>query len=167
MIDVKELSFRYQVRKMTAQDIDAVYELSVGNPLFFEYCPPYITRESIAADMAALPPGRSMDDKYYIGYLGDHKLIAVMDLICFYPDENTVWIGLFMMDQNHQGKGEGTAIIEECSAYLKHSGFAYIQLAFAKGNPQSEAFWKKNGFRKTGIESENEGYTAVVMQREL
>lgn len=35
------------------------------------------------------------------------------------------------------------------------------------GNPQSEAFWKKNGFRKTGAESKQETYTVVAMQRDL
>ena len=72
-----------------------------------------------------------------------------------------------MMNQNDQGKGNGSKIIEECVTHLKRLGFESIQLAFAKGNLQSEAFWRKNGFDKTGSESKNEEYTAVVMQRIL
>ncbi len=166
-MDVRQLSSRYQVRKMTAQDVDLIYELSIGNPMFYEHCPPYVTKESIANDMRALPPGNSADDKFYVGYFRNNELIAIMDLIVSYPNKNTAWIGLFMMAQNHQGKGNGSKIIEECAAHLKHLGFGSIQLAFAKGNPQSEAFWRKNGFEKTGRESQNEGYTAVVMQRIL
>lgn len=166
-MDVKELSSKYQVRKMTAQDVDLIYELSIGNPVFYEYCPPHVTKESIADDMSALPPGKSVDDKFYVGYFSNNELIAIMDLIFSYPNKNTAWIGLFMMNQNYQGKGNGSKIIEECATHLKHLGFGSIQLAFAKGNLQSEAFWQKNGFDKTGIESKNEEYTAVVMQRIL
>ena len=72
-----------------------------------------------------------------------------------------------MMEHEYQGKGVGSKIIEECVTYLKRLGFKYICLAYAKGNSQSEAFWMKNSFYKTGDESENEGYTAVYMQREL
>lgn len=166
-MDVKELSSKYQVRKMTASDIDTIYKLSIGNPMFYKYCSPYVTKESIANDMNALPPGTSIDDKFYVGYFSNNELIAVMDLIFSYPNKNTAWIGLFMMNQDYQGKGNGSNIVEECVTHLKHLGFESIQLAFAKGNSQSEAFWKKNGFNKTGSESKNEKYTAVIMQRIL
>lgn len=72
-----------------------------------------------------------------------------------------------MMNPQYQGKGYGSEIIEECAAHLKHIGFRSIQLAFAKGNPQSEAFWQKTGVIKTGNESENETYMAVIMRRIL
>lgn len=166
-MDMKELSSKYQVRKMTAHDVDSIYELSIGNPMYYEYCPPYVTKESIVDDMRALPPGKSLDDKFYVGYFSNNKLIAIMDLIFSYPNKNTAWIGLFMMHRDYQGKGNGSSIIEECVTHLKHLDFEAIQLAFAKGNSQSEAFWQKNGFYKTGRESENEGYTAIVMQRIL
>lgn len=42
-----------------------------------------------------------------------------------------------------------------------------MRLAYAKGNIQSENFWLKNEFLKTGEEVENDGYIAVVMQKEL
>lgn len=44
---ISEISSQYQVRKLEEGDIDSVYELSVGNPLFYRYCPPYVTKESI------------------------------------------------------------------------------------------------------------------------
>lgn len=166
-MDIKKLSFTYQVRKLTAQDIDSIYELSIGNPMYYEYCPPLVTQESIADDMRALPPGKHEDDKYYVGYFHSNELIAIMDLIFSYPNKNTAWIGLFMMNQKYQGEGIGSKIIEECAVYLKHLGFESIQLAFAKGNPQSEAFWRKNGFNRTGKESPKTDYTAITMQRIL
>lgn len=90
-----------------------------------------------------------------------------MDLILNYPDEHTAFIGLFMMDKTEQGKGIGSCIVDECFQFIQSQGYYFIRLGFAKGNPQSEAFWKKNGFMKTDIEYDNGNYTVVVMQKKL
>ena len=50
---------------------------------------------------------------------------------------------------------------------VKEQGYQYIRLGFAKGNPQSEAFWTKNGFVRTGVEDVQENYTVVVMEKRL
>jgi RimJ/RimL family protein N-acetyltransferase len=115
--------------------------------------------------MIALPPNKKENDKFYLGYFKGEDLVAVLDLIINYPDDKTAYIGLFMMNRQFQGKGIGTKIIEDLSLYLKKNGFNNIRLAFAKGNPQSEAFWLKNHFIKTGVESDQVGYTAIIMQK--
>lgn len=69
-----------------------------------------------------------------------------MDLILNYPVKNTAYIGLFMMHLDYQNKGLGSKIISECAKYLKTLGFHKIRLGVDKENPQSNAFWKKNGF---------------------
>ncbi len=51
-----------------------------------------------------------------------------------------------MMDLEYQNKGLGSKIISECVKCLKALGFHKIRLGVDKGNPQSNAFWKKNGF---------------------
>ncbi len=166
-LDIEALSSSYTVRRLTADDVEHIYALSLGNPLFFQYCPPFVTRESILADMSALPPGMTLDDKYYVGFFQAAKLIAVMDLITNYPDTHTVFIGLFMMEQSEQGHGIGSCIVSECARCFKSIGARYIKLGFAKGNPQSEAFWKKNGFEPVGTETDNGTYTVVAMRRAL
>ena len=117
--------------------------------------------------MTALPPGKTMEDKYYLGFYEGDGLIAVMDLILGFPKAETAFVGFFMMNKVYQGKGIGTALMEEMYAYLKDSGFQFVRLGFAKGNPQSEHFWMKNGFERTGVEVQNEGYVVVVLEKEL
>lgn len=166
-MNIQELSSKYYVRKLTENDVQDIYELSIGNPMFYQYCPPYVTKESILEDMKALPPKTDYKDKYYIGFFEQNKLVAVMDLISNYPKEDTAYIGLFMMRRSEQGKGIGSVIISECCQQIKTNGYQFVRLGFAKGNPQSESFWKKNGFKQTGIETDNGEYTAVVMERIL
>ena len=66
-MDISCWSEKYQVRALTEQDVGAIYELSRKNNLYYEYCPPYVTRDSILSDLVALPPGKPPDDKYFSG----------------------------------------------------------------------------------------------------
>lgn len=164
---VQRLSTKYGVRKLDETDVEAVYEIMQGNPQYFRYCPPMATHQSILSDMKALPPRTTEKDKYYIGYFAQGILMAVMDLILKFPNQETAFIGFFMMDKASQGKGIGTEIIKELCMAVKEQGYQYIRLGFAKGNPQSEAFWTKNGFVRTGVEDVQENYTVVVMEKQI
>ena len=73
-----------------------------------------------------------------------------MDLILEYPTKDTAFIGLVMMDFEYQNKNLGSKIISESAKYLKILGFHKIRLGVDKENPQSNAFWKKNGFIAAG-----------------
>ena len=167
IFQVENLSKQYRVRKLTDTDVAAVYALCKENTLYYQYCPPFVTEDSIRADMAALPPHKTMEDKYYLGFYEGDRLIAVMDLILGFPKEETAFVGFFMMNKEVHGKGIGTALMQEVYTYLKQCGFNFVRLGFAKGNPQSEHFWLKNGFERTGVEAQNDGYVVVVLEKEL
>lgn len=166
-MNVCELSSKYNVRIMTRNDVQMIYELSLENPLFYQFSPPEVTPERIVNDMTILPPQMTYEDKYYMGFFEEDKLIAVMDLVLGYPNVQTAFIGMFMMCKSEQGKGIGSGIVEECADFLKKQGYCSMRLVIAKGNPQSEHFWKKNAFVSTGIEKEKEEYTAILMERKI
>ena len=167
MFQVELLSEQYNVRMLTGTDVAAIYALCKENPLYYQYCPPFVTEESIRADMKALPPRKTMEDKYFLGFYEGETLVAVMDLILGFPNDETAFVGFFMVNKQFQGKGIGTALVKEVFEYLKASGFKFVRLCFAKGNPQSEHFWVKNGFERTGVEAQNDGYVVVVLEKEL
>ncbi len=165
-MNIQGLSKVYKVSIIKESDVSAVYELCLGNPQYYEYCPPAVSMESIRADMQALPPGKTEKDKYYIGFWSGEKLVAVMDLILEYPDKKTAFIGFFMMDAAMQYKGIGSDIIEGVCRYLTKK-FSYVRLGYVKGNMQSEHFWIKNKFKPTGTVTQTKDYEVVVMQRAL
>lgn len=167
MIDEKKLSTEYQVRRLTATDANKTFALVQSNPTYFNYCPPQATRHSILEDMKIVPANKTLDDKYYLGFFDKDKLIAVLDLIYQYPDDNSAWIGFFMVDAAYQGKGIGSKIIDGLDKELVASGLTRIELAYAKGNIQSEHFLLKNGYQKDGREIPVPGYTVVVMEKLL
>ena len=164
---INHLSSCYTVRLMSEEDIENIYNICKENPTCYDHMKSKPTIENVKEDMTMLPPGKTKDDKFFIGFYEKDQLIAIMDLITGYPNNNTAFIGLFMMNKNYQGIGIGSNIIEEVLYFLKFKGYSYVRLGYIKGNLQSKAFWTKNKFNPAGIESERESYTIVVMQRTL
>ena len=111
------------VRRLTEADAAQVCTLMQGNPLFYRYHPPQPTPESIRTDMTALPPGKAMEDKWFVGFYDGDCLIAVMDLILNYPAADTAFIGLFMTAHDRQGCGLGSRILRDCMARLAAAGY--------------------------------------------
>lgn len=160
-LNIKSLSNTLTVRKLNGSDVDLIYNLCADNHLFYQYHPPFVTRESILQDMEALPPGKELSDKFYVGFFDAETLVAVLDLILGYPEKDTDFIGFFMMNASYQGKGAGSKIIRECIACLKSTSCRRIRLGVDRGNPQSNAFWRKNGFH---IVDERE---FILMEQEI
>ena len=135
-------------RRLTEADAAQVCALMQGNPLFYRYHPPQPTPESIRTGMTALPPGKAMEDKWFVGFYDGDCLIAVMDLILNYPAADTAFIGLFM-------------------TRLSAAGYHRLRLAVDEGNPQSLAFWTKNGFVLTGEVHPNDFSAYLPMERSI
>ncbi|MBR5490733.1 MAG: GNAT family N-acetyltransferase, partial [Oscillospiraceae bacterium] len=165
-IDISALSTRYEVRALTEADIPLVVELMESNTLYYEYCGHSATAEDVKNDMSALPPGKTVEEKYYLGFFDGKYLMAVMDFIDGYPDENTAFIGFFMVDKCIQGKKIGTAIIEKICLCCENWGYESIMLGYEKLNPQSSHFWQQNGFEAV-CEAQQGDSTIVVAKRSL
>ena len=143
-MDIEKLSTAHTVRRLTPEDAGAVLALAAGNELFYRYHPPLPDRESILSDMTALPPGKGPEDKYFLGFFRNGRLTAVMDLILGYPETDAAWMGWLILSPACQGRGAGSGI-----------------LRVDKGNPQSWAFWTKNGYTRYGPERPN-GFSAYL-----
>ena len=166
MLDVTKLSSRCAVRALTEADADEALTVCLGNPQYYEYAEARPTREQVVADMRVTPPGVDASRKYYVGFYEGDTLVAVMDIIDGYPDDKVGYIGFFMMNAAYQGRGIGSAIVGEVAAYLKSVGKTSLRLAIEKENPQSNRFWKKNGFRVLK-EVERNGRAILVAERRI
>ena len=166
-MDISLLSKKYEVRTLDINDVDTIYDISCKNEIFYKYHPPFVTKNAIEEDMRALPPGKSEPDKYYVGFFDDSGLIALADIITAYPNEQTVLIGFFMTAVRVQNRGVGSEIVKELCAFFKGAGFNSVRLGYVKDNPQSRAFWLKNGFVPTGEVFEKSDCTIAAAVRRL
>lgn len=166
-LDIQKLSDVYDVRRIKQQDLKNVYAVCKGNPQYFQCMHSPVTMENLKQDLVALPPNTTLEDKYFVGFYLQDRLIAFMDLILGYPNEHSAWIGWFMMDHELQGKGTGTSIITQVLHQLQKARFSCVQLGYVEANQQSEAFWKKNNFLPTGRKVPMDDYVIVNMQKML
>ncbi|HEL9629212.1 TPA: GNAT family N-acetyltransferase [Streptococcus suis] len=156
-------SSRFQVRKLTEADLEQVLALYQTNPLYFEHFPPLPSLESLANDLVNCPPGKSLSDKYFLGFWDKNNLVAILDLIDGYPTEDTAYIGLFMVDANRSGQGLGSRIMAELLPQLA-TWFKKVRLGYVESNPQSSYFWSKVGFYPTGEIKEMAGRRIVLSE---
>lgn len=166
-MQIELFSDKYKVHTLTGKNIDEIYHLLSQNVLYYEYCPPFVTRQAIVEDMRIVPHGKTIEDKYYIGFYQDGKLVAIMDLIDGYPEKHIVYIGFFMTDISVQNHGTGTEIIAYLCEHLCTLGYESIRLAWVKGNPQSEHFWLKNGFTPLMETTSNVADEVILAERKL
>ena len=166
-MDIRRLSNQYCVRDLLTDDAPIIYKALKNNSIFYQYHPPAVTIESILNDMKALPFNKEYKDKHYIGFFQNTALIAVMDIIENYPDSGKAFIGFFAINTRFHGNGIGTAIISDCIHYLAQLDFKKVRLGIDKGNPQSKAFWTKNGFQLTGEEFPNSYSSSFMMEKKL
>lgn len=167
MLLIENFSSEFKVRRLNESDEDIIFELCNTNNEYYRYCPPMVTRRSIVRDLKALPSGKTLKDKYFIGYFRHDKLWAIMDLIDGYPDDDTVFIGLFMIDYAHQGQGIGRKIIEDLFVQLQDNNYRSLRLAWVIDNHKAERFWTKLGFVKIKDTIDNEGHSVILAKKTL
>ena len=165
--DISTLSGRFTVRRLNESDAPAMLALSEKNTVYYRYHAPAPSLDDMREGLTAIPPGKTTADKYYVGFFDGETLAAVLDLVLDYPETGTAFIGLFMLDTTYQGKGAGSSLFSCIAGALAHGGYKKLRLAIDKGNPQSEAFWTKNGFVKTGEEYPNDHSAYLPMERLL
>ena len=92
-IDIKKISKRYSVRKLNLNDVQMIYTFCKKNTQYYKYCGKELSIELIEKDLEITPPGISLEQKYYVGFWDNDKIVAVMDLVNGYPTYDYVYIG--------------------------------------------------------------------------
>jgi len=164
-IQIEKLSYAYTIRRLTDADVPMLYAWMLRNDQYFRYCGGGTTPEHVRQDLTLCPPGTTPAQKYYVGFFNADTLVAVMDLIDGYPDADTAFIGFFMMNKDLQGQGTGTAIVRDVLAALRALGYTAVRLGIDKENPQSNHFWRKNGFAVLREAAQERGIVLLAERR--
>lgn len=165
-MNLHDLSKQYEVKKIASQDIPAVYKLCSGNPDYYRFMNLQPTPENLTEVITVLPPGKKLEDKYFVGFWEGGSLLAILDLILDYPVEKTVFVGWFMLEKARQGDGVGSALMREILEALHCAGMKKVRLGCIKSNRRAYEFWKKHGFTPIGEETEQKDDTIIAMERE-
>lgn len=111
--DLKAKRIEYELIKNSEGNIQDVYKLIKENTYFYSKVHFHeLTIEECLQDISALPPNTNMSQKFYYGIYKNRNLIAIIDYIEKYPKEDTVYLGLFMLNQQYHGKGIAKHMID-------------------------------------------------------
>ena len=161
------LAGEFAVRELSPADVPEMLRVARSNPLFYRYMRPDPDEKNLAADLTALPPRRTPADKHFFGWFEGDRLVAMMDLIWRHPQDDMAFIGWFIVDSAHQGKGLGRRLVNDVLAMLKAQGVMEVRLGRIAGNPQSEHFWRVLGFMENGMGYDTDDYHVTVMAKGL
>ena len=168
MNNVNNIGFSgFSIKLLDEADISDLYRLCVSNPRYYGYMKCEPDEETLKGELTALPPGKTLKDKFFCGIYDGDRMTAILDLSIGYPSAETAFIGWFMVDGALQGKGIGRRLIAKLCDSLKDSGFKQIRLGCIEENAEGRRFWEKNGFTYTGAQYSTENYRVLVLQREL
>ena len=166
MMEISRLSDRFTVRRLTEADAGAVLALRRENGESQRYCKARLTLAQVPSDMRVAPPGVDRSRKHYVGFYEGPELVAVMDIVDGYPAPEIAYFGFFMMDRRYQGRQIGSGIVRGAEAYLKSTGKRAVRLTIDRDNPQSNHFWRKNGFEVIR-EVDREGWPVLEAEHVL
>jgi ribosomal protein S18 acetylase RimI-like enzyme len=99
-----------------------------------------------------VPEGKSPDDKAVFGVWAGDELVGVLDLLLRHPDDETVYLGLLLIDRDRQGQGIGAAACRALERDLR-SRWPWarrLRLGVVRTNGQVLGFWRRMGFTETG-----------------
>jgi uncharacterized protein len=102
--------------------------------------------------LMSVPEGNSPDDKAPFGVWAGDELVGLLDLLLRYPDDQTVYLGLLLIDRARQGQGIGAAAFQALERDLlpRWPWARRLRLSVVRTNDQVLGFWRRLGFAETG-----------------
>lgn len=95
------------------------------------------------------PNGFPKEKCYCIGFSINGEAAAILSMLEDYPDNGTLYIGLFLMNEKFKRKGIATKIINTLIDETFHADYKSVKLSVQDNNISGFSFWKKLGFYVT------------------
>lgn len=100
---------------------------------------------------------------HLFGFSKDQQAVAFLSLLEGYPESETLYIGLFLIDKRFQKKSIGTRIVNAVIDEAIHSGYTALKLSVQENNISGYPFWKKMGFEAVN-KTQCDGFYNISME---
>ncbi len=106
-----------------------------------------------AADLlAALPKGKTRDDKFVIGLFdAPGHLVGVLDVIRDFPKPREWYLGLLLFEPTLRGQKLGDRVYHRLEEWVAAQGGSAVHLIVEEVNPRALRFWQRMGFEVRGM----------------
>ena len=166
--DIETLSTSFDVQPISDDNLGDVFWLMRSNRRYLHEMGEQLAKGPLTTLVSKTPEGAEPGNRHFVGFFGESgALVAVMDLICAYPQADTARIDWFMVAADMQGQGVGSQIFADVRAALQAQGFKRIELTIPERATDGIAFWKAQGFELTGERDESKKHTIVTLARSI
>jgi GNAT superfamily N-acetyltransferase len=132
------------VRPLEDRDIQPLQALFDEDPDYFQGMNGRdIPLEEIRA---AVPPGRTHDDKFVFAVERGDRLAGMIDVIRGYPEPATWYLGFLFLAKDVRGKGLGRSALRAIYAWSKGQGATALRLGVVEGNIRARWLYATEGF---------------------
>ena len=167
-LDVQTLSSAYTTQTLESADIPEVFALARSNRVYYRYLGERPSKAHLTALITQLPEGATPAGKHFVGFRDeDGYLVAVMDLVCGWPEARDAFVGWFMVAADMQRQGVGSQLVADLRAALEAAGYTRIMLQLPERDRDGIAFWEAQGFTDTGTREEGRRGMLVTLARSL
>lgn len=90
--------------------------------------------------------GFSSNNLHSVGIDQNGQAISFLSILDGYPDSDTLYIGLLLVDERFQRKSIGTSIMNALLTVAADLKFKNLRLSVQENNISGLNFWKKMGF---------------------
>jgi len=162
----------YTLRPIGEDTFLDLFHLEASNAHYYAYEQDHpLTYDEAVEDITHIPQEISPQQKWDVGFYRGGRMLAVMDCAQGYPEEDILWLGLFMVDAAYARQGIGREIVEAFCRAGKENAFRRVRLGCIQENAEGFAFWSRMGFSPLKrVHRENPGkrpWELIVMQKEL
>lgn len=143
---------------ISEQEMEEAFEIYQSNTSYFQIVSKKTpTMEDVKNDKVSVPEGVSLQHLEYGLYSDGAKNIGLIHLLKNYPENGTVYIGLFLIHGTYHHKGYGKQLMEQIEKSMVKSGYKKIRLGVVEENKAVMKFWKMLGFLEIEIVSGTSG----------
>ena len=167
-LDIQALATSYDVRPITDDNLGDVFWLMRSNRRYYRELGESPSMGWLTTLVGKTPEGAEPNNRHFVGFFGeDGGLVAVMDLICGYPEADTAHIDWFLVAADKQGQGVGSGIFADVRAAMAAQGYTRLELTIPERAERGIAFWQSQGFSFTGERDDSGTHPAVTLARSI
>ncbi len=138
------------IEPVTLENVTKYENIFYSNKEYYMITDGHIASQQDVIEVIEYRDDFPADMCFCIGISKDDEPNAFLSFFEGYPQKNTLYIGLFLVDSNFQRISLGSKIIQTLIDTAFRSKYNSIKLSVQDNNHSGYSFWKKLGFKIIG-----------------
>ena len=132
-----------KIVRVTRRHVPAIAELMAASPLLRRY---RVTRASARSSVEDGLRGR---DLIRVA-LDDDAVVGLAWVIVTHALDHSAYLRLLLVDEEHQSRGSGAALLARVERDARASGSRHLVLLVTRTNRRARSFYERHGYARVG-----------------